>query len=87
MHLQARGDSKDGYHWTCSWARCHKAKRVRTGSFFEKSNLGMDDVVSIIYCWSVGMCMSTAATVLGLCNLTIIDWYTSLQEECSALLL
>ena len=83
MRLQASSDNKDGYHWTCSQVGCCKTKSVRTGSCFEKSNLDKDDVLSIIYCWSVGMFMRRAATVLGLCNLTIIDWYTFLREDCS----
>ena len=87
MQLKPRSDIQDRYHWKCSRARCKKTKTLRVVSFFAKSNLPLGDIVSTIYCWAVGMSMTTTATVLGLSNHTVIDWYNFPREECSAKLI
>ena len=87
MQLKERVACQDGYHWKCSRARCKRTKSLRTGSFFANSNLPLGDLISLIYCWSVGMAMSVTSTVLGLSHPTVTDWYNFLREECSAKLL
>jgi len=87
MQLRIRTDSIDGYHWKCQSARCKKTKSIRVGSFFCNSNLSLGDVLQIIYCWSVGMSMSTTSTILDISQTTIVDWYNLLREECSSKLL
>jgi len=87
MQLRIRTDSVDGYHWKCQSARCRKTKSIRVGNFFSNSNLSLGDLLQIIYCWSVGMSMSTTSTILDISQPTIADWYNLLREECSSKLL
>lgn len=83
MQLQAR-DGQDGYRWRCSFARCRSSKTIRDGSFFAQSNLTLQQLIFVIYCWCVGMSMSTTTIVIGLAEKTVIDWFNFLREECSA---
>ena len=86
MELQQR-DGHDGYRWRCPFARCRSSKSIRDGSFFVQSILTLQQIVSLIYCWCVGMSMSTTTIVIGLAEKTVVDWFNFLQEECTAKLL
>jgi len=87
MHLQVRAACQDGYHWVCSRTRCKNTKCLRIGSFFTKSHLSLGDITCLLYCWAVGMRMSTTSTTLGISKKTVIDFYNFIREECSAKLL
>ena len=87
MQLRIRTDSIDGYHWKCQSSRSRKAKSIRVGSFFSNSKLSLGDLLQIIYCWPLGMSVSTTSTILDVSQPTIVDWYNLLKEECSAKLL
>ena len=81
MVLEERLDSQDGHRWRCR--RCRKSKSLRYGSFFTNSNLSIKEMVLVIYCWAVGMCLSTASTVTGHSKQSLVDWFNLLREECS----
>ena len=87
MELRETSEGTDGYLWRCPLRGCGKRCSLRKGTFFENSNLSMGEILSLVYCWAVGMTMSTTATVMELSHHTVIDWFNCLREECTAKLL
>eukprot|EP00794_Sanderia_malayensis_P009459 gene9459-10446_t len=86
MALSPR-DGTDGYRWRCPARLCRATKSIRYDSFFEKSKLPLRVLVALIYCWSVGMRLTTTTIVLGLSEPTVVNWYNLMREECSHKLL
>ena len=80
MVLEER-NSKDGYRWRCPYARCRSPESIRAGSFFSKSKLTLQQLIMLIYGWSIGMCLSTTATATGLSQHSVVDWYNFLRQE------
>ena len=87
MVMQVRSIINDGYHWKCPRRRCGKRKRIRSGSFFAKSNLPLGDILCIVYCWAIAISMSATSTFFSISHHTVTDWYNFIREECSAKLL
>ena len=87
MHLKVRAACQDGYHWVCTRTRCKKTRSLRIGSFFSKSHLSLGDITCLLYCWAVGMTMSTTSTKLNISKHTVVDFFNFIREECSAKLL
>ncbi len=40
-------------------------------------------MVLVIYCWAVGMCLSTASTVTGHSKQSLVGWFNLLRKKCS----
>ena len=87
MQRKTRAACQDGYHWVSTRTRCKKTKSLRIGSFSTKSHLSLWDIMCLVYCWSVGMTMSTTSTTLGIPKQTVINFYNFIREEYSAKLL
>eukprot|EP00794_Sanderia_malayensis_P006331 gene6331-7057_t len=86
MALSPR-DGKDGYRWRCPARQCRSSKSIRHGSFFAKSKLPLKVFLALIYCWAVGMRLTTVTIVIGLSQPTVVDWYNYMREECTHKLL
>ena len=86
MVLIAR-DGTDGYRWRCPRRQCRSTKSIRDGSLFQQSRLSLKLLLALIYCWCVGMRLTTVCIVLGLSEPTVVDWFNFLREECTYTLL
>ena len=84
MELQVR-DGTDGYRWRCR--RCRKTLSIRHQSFLAQLRLTLQKLVLVIYCWSIGMSVSTAKIMIGISETTVVDCFNFLREECATKLI
>ena len=77
----------DGQIFRC--VKCYKKKSIRTGSFFEKSHLHLEVIVTIIYYFVTGVQASQCEYHLKgrATKKSILQWYTYCREICSLYLL
>lgn len=79
-------DRTDGYKWECRRKINRKTHReevsIRKNSWFEKSNLTLEEVVKFTYWWSVGMEQCQITDQLSLASNTGVDWDSFCREVC-----
>ncbi len=74
---------KDGIIWRCY--SCQSRKSIRSGSFFEKSHLSLDQIILFTYCWSKDWPLKDcAAESGGMAKHTQVDWANFLRDICQA---
>ena len=76
----------DGRRWYC---RERKGKNkhehklsIRTGTFFEKSNLRIEEILQFIYLWCHGSPQTLIHHEIGTCGKTDVDWASFCREVC-----
>ncbi|XP_049826233.1 uncharacterized protein LOC126266348 [Aethina tumida] len=73
----------DGYIWRCKG--CGKSSSIRSGSFFSNSNLSVEKMLKIIYCWAFDMPHEVVKREVGLgmaATHTMVDWSMFCRELC-----
>lgn len=81
--LVSRKDCGDGYRWQCRL--CGKRTSIRDRSCFARSNLSIQKIIWIIYCWSRDYPQKDIAHEVGMSektNHTMIDWCNFLRKIC-----
>ena len=71
---------KDGKTWWCT--QCKTMISIRSKSFFEKSKLGLDKHLLLLYHWALDTPMSTTCQAVGISAKTI-DYFNLIREVCS----
>ena len=71
---------KDGKTWRCT--QC-KTISIRSESFSEKSKLGLDKHLLLLYHWALDTPMSTTCQAVGISAKTTIDYFNLIREVCS----
>ena len=70
-----------------SYFRCpsHKGSKCtpRKDSYFENNNLPLTTIVKIVYCWAHQLPNQRAATITGITDYTLNNWYEHLRKVCS----
>ena len=78
MNWVQRGDRSDGYIWECKshidgkGHRCEKS--ISEGSWFENSNLTIEEVLKFTYWWCQDLKQWQIKQQLGLGSHTAVDW-------------
>jgi len=89
MTWTACQDRGDGYRWECR-RKAHGKKRmersIREGSWFEHSNLTIEEVLKLTYWWTQGLDQWQMKQQLGLGPNTAIDWDMFCRELCEVTL-
>ena len=79
-------DRSDGYLWKCqkqlNGKRHRSEKSIREGSWFEKSNLTIEEVLKFTYWWCQDMKQWQIKQQLGLGSHTAVDWDMFCREVC-----
>ena len=81
-------DSKvsDGHRWYCrvrTGPNKHEHRRsMRTGTFFEKSNMTLEEIIQFLYFWSHGLSQDQIQHELQLSCRTDVDWASFCREIC-----
>jgi hypothetical protein len=70
----------DGLFWRCPHCNCKKS--IRTGSFFSRSKLPLQDLVEIIFHWSHEHKETEVLEDLHVDWKTAVDWYNFMREIC-----
>ena len=86
MNLVKCGDRSDGYRWECNRQMNRKRHRaelsVRSGSWFEKSNLTLEEMVKFTYWWCRDLEQCQIKHELGMSSSTAVDWDSFCREIC-----
>ncbi|XP_078361798.1 uncharacterized protein LOC144646145, partial [Oculina patagonica] len=75
--------SDDGYHWECPVNHCRKRKSIRAGSFFEGSNIPLQQWLYIIFLSSIEESNRNVAQLTRLSLPTVVTVLQSLRDICS----
>ena len=79
-------DRSDGFVWQCRkqiGKKRHRVERsIREGSWFEKSNFSIEEVIKFTYWWCQGLDQWQIKQQLGLGSHTAVDWDMFCRELC-----
>ena len=79
-------DRSDGYKYECPRGQGAKRYRVeqsiRHGSWFEKSNLTLQEIIKITFWWCADLRENQIKTQLRINDNTIVDWSMFCREIC-----
>ena len=86
MSLQTQtkqNGSQDGYTWRCTKTTCRTKKRIRSGSFFEKSKIPLEKWLLSIHHWASNSKVQLAADAIGISRTSVMQCNKFLREICS----
>ena len=90
MELVECNDRSDGFRWECrKRSKSEKHKRVisiRKGSWFEQSNMTLEEIVKFTYWWSEGLDQEKIKKQLKINPTTSVDWDMFYRETCQVTL-
>ncbi|XP_046983863.1 uncharacterized protein LOC124553891 [Schistocerca americana] len=74
----------DGLMWRCAKDKVWRS--VRKGTWFEKSKIKLKSIVLLTYCFCMRKSVQSTCRITGLSDKTVVDWFLSCREICSALM-
>jgi hypothetical protein len=83
MSLVKRTQTSDGF--CCKCRLCGTAASIRTDSFFSRSNLALEQILTVVYGWSRDYSQKDIAHEANLrsgATHTIVDWCSFCREVC-----
>ena len=91
MKLVIANDRSDGFKWECRRQINRKRHRVeisiRKDSWFEKSNLTLEEIVKLTYWWCRGVSQEDIRHEVNVSEHTAVDWDSFCRETCEVTLL
>lgn len=78
--------SSDGIRWRCQKNGHFIETSIRKGSWFEKSNLTIEEVIEMTYWWTTGIDQNQIAKQMCISSSTAVDWDMFCRETCEVLL-
>ncbi|XP_066928473.1 uncharacterized protein [Clytia hemisphaerica] len=87
MHLSFTTKCSDGIIWRCQRKGHSLEKSIRAGSWFDKSNLTITEILELTYLWSTGVEQSVIIQQMGLSPNTAVDWDMFCREVCEVVIL
>ena len=91
MHLVNCDDRSDGLKWECRLkdnGKSHKAEIfVRKGSWFEQSNMTLEEILKFSYWWSQDLDQAQIVHELGLSSRMGVHWDSFCREVCEVTIL
>lgn len=91
MSLTRCEDRSDGLKWECRKqvnGKRHKAEvSIRKGSWFEKSNMTLEEILKLTYWWCQDLDQAQIKHEVGLAESTGVDWDSFCREVCEIILL
>ena len=85
MNLIHDGKVSDQRRWYCRQRGQNKHEHrisIRTGTFFSKSNLTLEEIIQFFYLWVNGYSQDLINHVLGTSNKTDVDFASFCREVC-----
>ena len=83
MKLAETTRVNDGYMWRCTNKRCRTWLSIRSGSFFEESNIPLSNWLHVMYLWAIQLTGSKISRLTGLSKPTVIRALGELRTLCS----
>ena len=86
MSLIKDSKASDRHRWYCrikTGPKKHEHKlSFRTGTFFEKSNMTIEEILQILYLWVHGHSQKNIQHVVGISSSTDVDWASICRGVC-----
>lgn len=86
MRLVECGDRSDGYKWECRRqvnGKRHKVElSIRKDSWFEGSNLTLEEILKLTYWWCRDVAQETMRFEVEVSGNTVVDWDSFCREIC-----
>ncbi|XP_068757537.1 uncharacterized protein [Montipora capricornis] len=83
MELTETTRVKDGYMWRCTNKRCRTWLSIRSGSFFEGSNITLSSWLHLMLLWAMEISGSKIARLTSLSKPTVVRALGELRTICS----
>ena len=83
MELTETTRVKDGYMWRCTNKRCRTWLSIRSGSFFEGSNITLSSWLHLTFLWAMQISGSKIARLTSLSKPTVVRALGELRTICS----
>ena len=83
MELTETTRVKDGYMWRCTNKRCRTWLSIRSGSFFEGSNIMSSCWLHLMFLWAIQISGSRIARLTSLSKPTVVRALRELRTICS----
>ena len=83
MKLAETTRVNDGYMWRCTNKRCRTWMSIRSGSFFEESNIPLSNWLHVMYLWAIQLTGSKISRLTGFSKPTVIRALGELRTICS----
>ena len=83
MELTQTTRVKDGYMWRCTNKRCRTWLSIRSGSFFEGSNIMLSSWLHLMFLWAIQISGSRIARLTSLSKPTVVRALGELRTICS----
>ena len=83
MELTETTRVKDGYMWRCTNKRCRTWLSIRSGSFFEGSNITLSSWLHLMFLWAMQISGSKIARLTSLSKPTVVRALGELRTICS----
>ena len=91
MKWTETNDRSDGYKWECGQQNAGKRHKVelsiRDKSWFEHSNLTLEEIVKLTYWWCCGLTENQITHQLQLSSATVVDWTNFCREVCEVIII
>ena len=75
----------DQYQYRCK--KCCTTSSIRTGTFFSKSHLSLQQIICLTFCWAAKIPATTTVAMAEVCLSSVCQWYQYLREMCSTALI
>lgn len=76
-------NSVDGYIWECPASNCRKQCSIRTGSFFEDSEIPLGQWLHVIFLWSIDEANKQLSLLTRLSLNVVMEALQKLRDVCS----
>ncbi|XP_074606421.1 uncharacterized protein LOC141859458 [Acropora palmata] len=83
MELTETTQVKDGCMWRCTNKRCRMWLSIRSGSFFEGSNIMLSSWLHLMFLWAIQISGSRIARLTSLSKPTVVRALGELRTICS----
>lgn len=80
MFINKRSNRTDRIEWSCSL--CKSRKSIRCGSFFERSSLPLDKLLTLLYMWIEDYRNKNAIKETGIGKNAVVNWFNFCRIEC-----
>ncbi len=83
MIERPRNDISDGVRWKCMDTTCNTSKSIRSGSFYDKSRLTLQQWMIIMFFWAEEIPVTNTARYGTVIEKTCVDMYGWFRDVCS----
>lgn len=82
IYLAPDKSVRDGFKWRCNRRHCRKTWSICMKTWFAKSHLSIEKIMTITYLWVYKAPYDFIAREVGISKATIVDWFNFCRDIC-----